>query len=252
MQTQPFQEGHGQRLWSPTPEQAQSSRLHDYQQWLACRGVLPAGSYEDLWRWSVDDLDGFWLSIWEYFDVIGQGERKPVLSRREMPGASWFPGVQLNYAENVFRNATGDRPAIIARSEGVPLCEVTWIELERDTAALAAKLHSWDIGAGDRVAGFLPNRAETVIAFLACASIGAIWSSCEPDMGPSVVLDRLRQIEPRLLIAADSYSYNGKKMEVPIRKLLLGAAVEKVASPDAMQNPKSLQFFVVYAQKLAH
>jgi acetoacetyl-CoA synthetase len=206
-------EDRGRCLWSPTTAQAQSSRLHDFQRWLASRGALPAGSYEELWRWSVNELDAFWLSVWEYFDVIGEGERQPVLGRREMPGAQWFPGMRLNYAENVFRNATSARPAIVARSEGVPLREVSWAELERDTAAFAATLRGWGIRAGDRVAGYLPNWPQTVVAFLACASIGATGSSCAPDMGPSVVLDRLRQIEPRLLIAADSYNYNGKTHE---------------------------------------
>jgi acetoacetyl-CoA synthetase len=210
MQTPSLHEGHGQCLWSPTPEQARASRLHHFQQWLAGRGVLPAGSYEDLWRWSVDELDAFWLCVWDYFDVVGEGEREPVLGRREMPGAQWFPGMRLNYAENVFRNASADRPAIVARREGEPLREVSWAELERDTAAFAATLRAGGIRAGDRVAAYLPNWPQTVVAFLACASVGAIWSSCAPDMGPSVVLDRLRQIEPRWLIAADSYAYNGR------------------------------------------
>lgn len=210
MQTESLPEGHGQLLWSPTPEQAQASRLHQYQQWLAQRGTLPPGSYEDLWRWSVDELDDFWQSIWDYFGVIGEGERQPALGSRQMPGARWFPGMRLNYAENVFRQATDDRPALVARTENAPLRDVSWAELERDTAALAAKLRAWGIRAGDRVAGYLPNRPEIVVAFLACASLGAIWSSCAPDMGPSVVMDRLRQIEPRLLLAGDSYSYNGK------------------------------------------
>jgi len=210
MQSQSLPEGHGALLWSPSPEQAQASRLHDYQQWLASHRGVQTTSYETLWRWSTDDLEGFWQSIWDYFDVTGEGERKPALAGRQMPGARWFPNMRLNYAENLLRNATTERPAIIARTENAPVREVTWAELERDTAALAASMRSWGVRPGDRVAGYLPNRPETVVAFLACASIGAIWSSCAPDMGPSVVLDRLRQIEPCLLFASDSYSYNGK------------------------------------------
>lgn len=202
--------GHGEMLWSPSPEQIAASRLYHYQEWLSDHRQVPHGSYEDLWHWSVILLEDFWQSIWDYFDVIGVGERTPALESRQMPGSRWFPNMRLNYAENLLRNATTEHPAILARTENAPLREVSWAELERDTAALAARLRSWGIRSGDRVAGYLPNRPETVIAFLACASIGAIWSGCAPDMGPSVVLDRLSQIEPRVLLATDSYSYNGK------------------------------------------
>jgi len=210
MQPQSLPEGHGELLWSPSSEQVQASRLHHYQQWLASHRGVRAANYEELWRWSIDDLEGFWQSIWDYFDVAGEGERQPAIAERQMPGARWFPHMRLNYAENLLRNTTADRPAIIARTENAPIREVSWAELERDTAALAARMRTWGVRPGDRVAGYLPNRPETVVAFLACASIGAIWSSCAPDMGPSVVLDRLRQIEPCLLLASDSYSYNGK------------------------------------------
>ncbi|MGJ7506010.1 acetoacetate--CoA ligase [Variovorax sp. GT1P44] len=210
MQPQSLPAGHGELLWSPSPEQASASRLHHYQQWLADGRGVQTSNYEDLWRWSIDELEAFWQSICDYFDVIAEGEREPALARRQMPGARWFPNLRLNYAENVMRNATTKRPAILARTENAPLREVSWAELERDTAALAARMRAWGVGPGDRVAGYLPNRPETVVAFLACASIGAIWSGCAPDMGPSVVLDRLRQIEPCLLLASDSYTYSGK------------------------------------------
>lgn len=211
MQSDTLPQGHGKLLWSPSPEQISASRLHHYQEWLADHRHVPLGSYEDLWLWSINSLEDFWQSIWDYFDVVGEGERTPALESRQMPGARWFPNMRLNYAENLLRNATAERPAILARTESTPLREVSWAELERDTAALAARLRSWGIRPGDRVAGYLPNRPETVIAFLACASIGAIWSGCAPDMGPSVVLDRLSQIKPRVLLASDSYGYNGKQ-----------------------------------------
>ena len=210
MQASTLTDGHGELLWSPSPEQVRASRLHHYQQWLARERGVPTADYEQLWQWSVDELDAFWDSIWDYFAVIAEGERAPALASRQMPGARWFPNMRLNYAENVLRNATPDRPAIIARAENAPLREVSWAELARDTAALAARLRGWGVAPGDRVAAYLPNVPETVVAFLACASIGAIWSGCAPDMGPSVVLDRLRQIEPRVLLASDSYRYNGK------------------------------------------
>ena len=206
----PPAEGAGQLLWSPTADQVKASRLADYQAWVSEHKNLHTKSYDELWRWSIDDLDGFWQSIWEYFHVLADGSCQPVLGQRQMPNAQWFPNTRLNYAEHIFRNATTQRPAILAHSEDVPMREISWVQLERDTAAMASTLRGLGIRAGDRVASYMPNRAETVVAFLACASIGAIWSSCAPDMGPTVVLDRLRQIEPQILFATDSYSYNGK------------------------------------------
>jgi acetoacetyl-CoA synthetase len=211
MQADASSDGYGQLLWTPSAEQAAASRMADYQAWLAREHGIHTTSYHELWRWSIEDIDRFWSSIWTYFDVLGEGPLTPVLGQREMPGAQWFPNTRLNYAENIFRQASTERPALIARSEDAPPRELSWAELERDTAALAAFLRARGIGPGDRVASYMPNRPETVVAFLACASIGAIWSSCAPDMGPTVVLDRLRQIEPRLLFATDSYSYNGKQ-----------------------------------------
>jgi len=200
----------GELLWAPTPQQASATRMAHFQAWVARHRGIDAASYESLWKWSVEDLEGFWIAIWDYFDVQADGQRDPALTHREMPGAQWFPNVRLNYAEHIFRMATDERPALIARSEGAEIRTVSWRELEQATAALAARLRALGVKPGDRVASYMPNRVETVIAFLACASIGAIWSSCAPDMGATVVLDRLRQIEPVLLFAVDSYPYNGK------------------------------------------
>lgn len=209
-------------LWTPGPEQLQSSRLVQYQDWLAREKGVVTHEYTNLWRWSVEHLDVFWQSIWSFFDIQADGEREPALGQRGMPGAEWFPNARLNFAEHVFRGATPNQPAVIARSEDVPLQHISWAELERATAALAATLRGWGVGPGDRVASYMPNRPETVIAFLACASIGAIWSSCAPDMGAPVVLDRLRQIQPKVLFAVDSYSYNGKQYDRAqvVRRLL--------------------------------
>ena len=200
----------GDILWTPSAEQVAASRLHAYQQWLAAERGLRFDDYDALWRWSVEELESFWDSIWDHFGVLADGARAPVLASRRMPGAQWYPGARLNYAEHVFRCATPERPALIARSEDLPTREVSWAALEQATGALAARLRALGIGPGDRVVSYMPNRPETVIAFLACASIGAIWSSCAPDMGATVVLDRFRQIEPKLLFAVDSYTYNGK------------------------------------------
>lgn len=199
----------GAVLWTPSAEQVQATRLADYQRWLAQERGLRLHEYHSLWQWSVDELDSFWRSVWDFFEVQADGAPEPVLGSRQMPGARWFPNARLNYAEHVFRNATDTRPAVVARNEA-GVREVSWRELQDQAGALAARLRALGIQAGDRVAAYLPNQPETVVAFLACASIGAIWSSCATDMGPSVVLDRLQQIEPKLLLACDSYRYNGK------------------------------------------
>jgi acetoacetyl-CoA synthetase len=205
--------GEGDVLWRPTPPQIDASRLAAYQRWLAAERGLRFADYAALWSWSVDHIEAFWQTVWDFFDVQAEGSRQPVLASHDMPGASWYPNARLNYAEHVFRHANAQTPALIAHSEDAPTREVSWADLQRDTGALAAKMRSLGIVAGDRVASYLPNRAETVVAFLACASIGAIWSSCAPDMGATVVLDRLRQIEPKLLLATDSTTYNGKTQD---------------------------------------
>ncbi len=166
-------------------------------------------SYADAWRWSVDDLDAFWASMWDFFDV--QGTRgTTVLADRTMPGAAWFPEAELNYAEQALR-WDDDRPAVEFRSEpgGRPPETISHRELRRRVAEVAAGLRGLGVGRGDRVAAYAPNIPETLIAFLATASLGAIWSSCSPDFGVTAVLDRFRQIEPKVLLAADGYGYRG-------------------------------------------
>ena len=202
--------GQGEVLWTPTPAQIEPTRLAAYLRWLAAERGLVFADYAALWQWSVDRLDDFWDSVWDFCGVEADGARAPVLAQRAMPGAQWYPDARLNYAEHVFRGATPERPALVARSEGAPAREVSWAELKRDTGALAATLRALGVERGDRVASYMPNSPETVVAFLACASIGAVWSSCAPDMGASVVLDRFRQIEPKVLFAVDSYRYNGR------------------------------------------
>ncbi|WP_293997380.1 acetoacetate--CoA ligase [Sphaerotilus sp.] len=214
----------GAVLWTPRPDQIAPTRLAAYMRWLAAERGLHFDHYQDLWIWSVDALEPFWQSIWDFFEVQADGACDPVLGVSTMPGAQWYPNARLNYAEHIFRRATDERPALIARSEDTGTHAVSWAQLQRDTGALAAQLRQLGVGAGDRVASYLPNRPETVVAFLACASLGAIWSSCAPDMGATVVLDRFRQIEPKVLLAVDSYSYNGKTHDrrALVEELLLG------------------------------
>jgi len=167
--------------------------------------------YAALWRWSVEDLEGFWAAIWERFGVAGDYER--VLARRDMPGAEWFTGARVNYAEHVFRDKPDDRVAILHASELRELGEWTWGDLRDQAARIAAGLRDLGVGPGDRVVAYLPNLAETAAAFLATASIGAVWSSCSPDFGARSVVDRFAQVEPKVLLTVDGYRYNGRDFD---------------------------------------
>ncbi len=193
-------------LWTPDPKFAKKTNIAAYMKWLESRGQKFA-DYQELWKWSVDDLEGFWGSIWKYFDVADADY--PVLKDRRMPGAKWFEGSDLNFAERVFRQKQ-DGAALISRAEKGKLKTLSWSELETKTAALAEKLREMGVAPGDRVAAYLPNSPEAVVAFLACASAGAVWSCCSPDFGPPAVVDRLSQIEPKVLFAVNGYPYGGK------------------------------------------
>jgi acetoacetyl-CoA synthetase len=194
-------------MWAPSPERVERSNLTRYLRWLAERRQLRLGSYDELWRWSVRDLDGFWASVWEFFEVGGPAPR-PVLAERRMPGARWFPEATLNHAELSLRRHD-DHPALVFGNEAGELDTIGYAELGRRVAAAAAGLRRLGVAKGDRVAAYLPNVPETVVAMLAVASIGAIWSSCAPEFGVSSVVDRFAQIEPKVLVAVDGYRYNG-------------------------------------------
>jgi acetoacetyl-CoA synthetase len=195
----------GTLLWEPPAEMVERTVMTRY---LRERGK---GDYDELWRWSVDDLEGFWASIWDFFGV--QGGYNRVLGSTDMPGAEWFPGARVNYAEHLFRGRDDDAVAIVHASELRELSELTWGELRRQTASMAARLRALGVEKGDRVAAYMPNLPETVAAFLATASIGAIWSSCSPDFGARSVIDRFAQIEPKVLLAVDGYRYNGRDFD---------------------------------------
>jgi len=195
----------GTVLWEPPEELLTGSKMARY---MRDRGF---SEYGDLWRWSVEDLEGFWRSIWELYEVGPSPER--VLGSSAMPGAEWFPGTQVNYAEHLFRSAGGARPAIVHASESRPLAELSWDELRDQVARCAAGLRRLGVGRGDRVVAYMPNVAETVVAFLATASLGAIWSSCAPEFGTPTVVDRFAQIEPKVLIATEGYRYGGRDFD---------------------------------------
>jgi acetoacetyl-CoA synthetase len=196
-------------LWAPDEAGIERATLTAYARRLAEQGVQTDG-YHDLWRWSVENLEAFWASIWDSFDVRASVPYERVLGRRTMPGAEWFPGARLNFAEHVFRSRDPSTVAIPHASELRPLAETAWGELAEDTRRLAGSLRASGIGPGDRVVAYLPNVVEAVSAFLACASVGAIWSSCSPDFGARSVVDRFAQIEPRVLLTVDGYRYGGR------------------------------------------
>lgn len=203
----------GTQVWAPSPALLESNELTRYLRWLADTRGHTFHSYDALWRWSIGDLEAFWRSLWEFFDIRASVPYRQVLSSHAMPGARWFEGARLNYAEHAFRHATTTRPALIARSELRASREVSWQELTGLVGALAAKLRALGVQPGDRVASYMPNIVETVAALLACASVGAVWSSCSPDMGPGAVLDRFRQIDPKVLFVVDGYRYGGKDFD---------------------------------------
>ena len=207
-------------LWEPSAERVQRATLTRYQEWL---GGERFDSYERLWEWSVSDLDAFWSSIVEFFGVRFSEGGDVVLGRREMPGAEWFPGARVSFAEHIFAGKDDDALAIQHASELRPLGSLTWSELRAQTAAIAAGLRASGVGDGDRVVAYMPNIPETVAAFLACASIGAVWSSAAPEFGARSVIDRFSQVEPKVLLAIDGYRYGGKDFD-------RGAIVQQIAS----------------------
>ncbi|WP_017581556.1 acetoacetate--CoA ligase [Nocardiopsis valliformis] len=211
-------------LWEPDEDRIESSNIVAFARWAAQeKGVKAFGEsgstaaadfdYDALWRWSVTDVDGFWASIWEFYGVSSKTPYERVLADRSMPGAQWFPGATLNYAEHVFEGRAADEVAIRHATELRALDSWTWGDLRERTAAIAAGLRELGVGEGDRVAAYLPNLPETAAAFYAVASLGAIWSSCSPDFGVRSVIDRFAQIEPKVLLAVDGYRYGGKDFD---------------------------------------
>ena len=200
-------------LWEPSEELKQQATLTRYMHWLEREKGLHVRDQEELWHWSVSHLEEFWASIWDFFSVKASRPYTSVLADRKMPGAQWFPGAELNYAEQVFRNASVGHPALLFQSERHPLRAVSWDELSRNVGSVANALRALGVKPGDRVVSYMANLPETVIAFLACASIGAVWSSCPPDFGTSSVIERFQQIEPKVLFAVDGYQYNGKEVD---------------------------------------
>ena len=190
------------------------AQIHLYQDWLSAQRGLHFETYDQFWQWSTTELDAFWQSIWDYFDLQSPTPHSAALAQNVMPGARWFPGAQVNYARQVLRHADAAQaaglPAIISSNEKCQRRELGWPELRRQVASLALHLQAQGVRPGDRVAAYLPNIPEAMVAFLATVSIGGVWSLCAPDMGTHAVLDRFRQIAPTVLIACDGVTHGGR------------------------------------------
>jgi acetoacetyl-CoA synthetase len=200
----------GKLLWTPPRARVEGSNLARFARLASARAGRPFPDYESLWRWSVEELAGFWKAVWDFAGVVHGGEVEAVLEEPRMPGARWFRGAELSYAENLLRHR-GSRPALIFEGEAESMRRtLSFDELRRQVAAARAGLERLGVRSGDRVAAFTPNQPEAVVAFLAASSLGAIWSSASPDFGLEGVLDRFGQIEPKVLFAASSSLYNGK------------------------------------------
>jgi acetoacetyl-CoA synthetase len=203
----------GDLLWTPDPARIQRARITRFMQWLGRERDLRFDDYASLWRWSVQDLEGFWSALWDYFAIRASVPPERALGRRQMPGAEWFPGARLNYAENVLSHARRGQEALIYASERQLPTSLSWDELAARVRRLANALRRLGIVKGDRVVGCLPNTPEAVVAMLATTGIGAVWSACAPDFGARGVLDRFSQLAPKLLFCVDGYQYGGRSFD---------------------------------------
>jgi acetoacetyl-CoA synthetase len=200
------------------PDVRATTEIGRFLTWLERERGLTFAGYEELHRWSVDDLDGFWSAVWEYFGVREHNPYDAVLGRREMPGAEWFPGATLNYAEHALGlldnpDHDADETAVLGYSQTRDRVELTWGQLRDQVARARAGLQRLGVGRGDRVVAYLPNIPETLVAFLATASLGAIWASCAPEFGARSVVDRFGQVEPKILLAVAGYGYGSKDVD---------------------------------------
>ncbi len=203
----------GDLLWTPSAARIERSNLTAFMRWLGSARGRELSNYEALWRWSVTDLEGFWQAIWEYFRVESATPYECVLAERRMPGARWFPGARLNYAQHALRHERPGADALMYLSERTALSSMSWEELGGKTRIVASQLRKLGVVPGDRVVSYLPNIPEALIAMLATTSIGAVWSGCGPDFGSRGVLDRYAQLRPKVLFCVDGYQYGGKPYE---------------------------------------
>jgi len=218
----------GTLLWTPSSERVAESNLTAFSLWLARERGLDLPDYPALWRWSVEDIDGFWQAIWDYFEVRSSTPPGPALASRAMPGAEWFPGARLNYAEHVLRREKPGQDALLFLNEQTGLQTMSWDQLAGQVRILASELRALGVVPGDRVAAVMPNCPATLIAMLATTAIGAIWAVCSPDFGAQGALDRLQQLEPRVLFCVDFYRYGGKSYDRRIELARITAGLESL------------------------
>ena len=219
----------GRLLWSPPADVRDHTEVGHYLRWLAEHRAAKPADYPELWEWSVTDLSGFWSSLWEYFEIIAHSPYAEVLRGSTMPGIEWFPGATLNYAEHALRPER-DGPAIVSLSQTRQPVELNVAELREQVARARAGLFALGVVRGDRVAAYLPNIAETIVAFLATASLGAIWSSCAPEFGTRSVVDRFQQIDPKILLAVDGYRYGDRVVDRKDELAAIRAALPSLAA----------------------
>ena len=203
----------GELLWTPSAAQVEDANVTRFAKWLARERGLQFASYEAMWKWSVTELDDFWQAIWDYFRVESSAPHTRVLGKRTMPGAEWFPGARLNYAQHVLRNEHAGGDALLFMSETAPLTGVPWERFAGQVRILATRLRELGVRPGDRVVAYMPNIPQTMVAMLATTAIGAIWACCSPDFGSRGVIDRIQQLAPRVLFCVDGYRYGGKAFD---------------------------------------
>ena len=214
----------GEILWIPSARRVEHANVTAFSRWLERERGLSLGDYMDLWLWSVEDLESFWGALWDYFGVEASSPYARVLGRRTMPGAEWFPGARLNYAENVLSRERAGGIALLHASETRPLEALSWQELGVQVRILATRLRALGVQPGDRVVAWMPNIPQTVVAMLATTAIGAIWACCSPDFGERGVLDRFAQLSPKVLFCIDGYRYGGKPFDrrAELERILAG------------------------------
>ena len=203
----------GELLWTPGPDRIRRANVTALADWLARERGRQLADYRTLWRWSVEDLEGFWQALWDYFGIESSAPHTRVLGRRSMPGAEWFPGARLNYAQHVLRRERAGGAVLLHLSETRPLSALPWTTLGNQVRTLATALRALGVQPGDRVVAWMPNIPETMAAMLATTAIGATWACCSPDFGERGTLDRLAQLAPKVLFSVDGYRYGGKAFD---------------------------------------
>jgi acetoacetyl-CoA synthetase len=232
-------------LWEPSPELLAGAEMTRFMAWAGERRGRPFADYKELWRWSVEEVEDFWAAIWDFCGVRASKPYERVLGSHDMPGAQWFAGAELNYAENLLAGRDAGEVAVLHTSELRELASMTWGDLSAQVAAAAAGLRALGVTRGDRVVAYMPNIPETLVAFLAASSIGAIWSSAAPEFGARSVIDRFAQIEPKVLLAVDGYRHGGKDFD---RSEVLAGILAELGS---VQHTVLLPYLDPAAERLA-